>query len=128
MADVQELAENMTENCLLKKSKEITDTKIDTDDEDWVQIQMDDEDKVLKYCWANLPLEISFEEFKKKMLALKEEKQNKPSSGMIIRWTQYTIWFFHSLWVVSGYASTLFTVAKYREIIVQLLYWFLFHG
>jgi hypothetical protein len=131
MVYVTRLARELTESCVLKyteqKKEPVKEEKEEGDlDESWVEIQVDDENMVLKYCWENLPLSISFEEFKTEMLKLKQEKSQKPTLTYLGWCTQYTVWFFHSLWVLSGYASTLFTVAKYKDIIFQLLYWFLF--
>jgi len=85
------------------------------DENDWVEIE--DEEHVLHYCWENLPLEISYDEFKSEMVKLKQHKNAK--SNVLFGICQ-------NLWRWSGYISTLWTVTKYRQIIMQLVAWYLF--
>lgn len=91
--------------------------KCDIND-DWVELTQDHEEKVLEYCWVNLPLQMSFDEFQEHMKKLKQQRSHVNLKDSIC-------YVLQSLWSISGYASTLFTLAKHRQLIVQLIWWYL---
>jgi len=91
------------------------------DETEWVTVTYD-EDQLLKECWEKLPIDLSYVDFRLHMQQAKDDKDYRHSWR---RWSQNVIWFVHTLWLASGYASTLFTLAQYRAPILVLMRWFL---
>jgi hypothetical protein len=88
------------------------------DDDDWVELTQDHEEKVLEYCWVNLPLQMSLDEFQEHMKTLKRNRSH-------INLMDSIYFVLQSLWTISGYASTIFTLAKHRQLLIQLILWYL---
>jgi hypothetical protein len=88
------------------------------DYDDWINVQSEEE--ILKKCYDELPsLNLTFEEFR---IVINEAKARKSQSSTLFT---KTLWLFNALWVASGYASTIFTMAKYRDPLLILIRWFL---
>lgn len=91
----------------------------EADDAAWIMVGVPmDEEEIFRQCWKTLPIPMDFSEFRNHMLAIKREKQRHPA-------TRTAIWFLHSLWTLSGYVSTLFSLTQYRTLLIQVLIWFI---
>ena len=95
------------------------------DEKEWVFTDYKSEDDILRECWTNLPFNVDFKEFEHTMKDLRGEQIRKNSP-----WgrTEYMTSVMYSLWVYSGYASTLLTVASYREYLFTLCKWVIVYG
>ena len=89
--------------------------------EDWIFVE--NEDDVLRQCWQNLPIQIDFEEFKQRMHELRKQTETLQNHSRLQRWSYTSVWVIQKLYGMTGYASSLYTVIKYRSYLFWLVAW-----
>lgn len=90
-------------------------------DDNWEIVVQDprSEEEILHDCWRSLPFQIPFDEFKQQMLELKTKHQRS-------RITNISLYILKTLWHMSGYASTLWSIfctTQYRDTIIALIFY-----
>ena len=83
---------------------------------DWIVVNSTTDDEVLISCWRHLPFEVNYDDFRHEMFRLKRHHQR-------YKITKITLWCLESIWALSGYASTLFTLSDYKMFLIQMLMW-----